>query len=134
MSVPLPWSHQTEFALEASSASHARAFVTRHLIEHDLAHLVEDVELVVSELATNAIVHARTPFSVTLRATHGTVLLEVLDGTRVAPTLVVARPSDSSGRGIALVQALCRDWGVNARLPTGKSVWAEFDIDGAAGR
>ncbi len=133
MSVYRPWSHRTDLAAEASSASRARVFVSLHLLDHEMAHLVDDIQLVVSELATNAIVHARTPFTVTLGAFEGTVRLEVLDGSRAGPSLVVARSLHrSSGRGIALVHALSRDWGVTACPPGGKSVWAEFDIRGVS--
>jgi anti-sigma regulatory factor (Ser/Thr protein kinase) len=133
MSAPRSWSHQAELAAEASSVSHARAFVAEHLLDHELAHLVDDIVLVVSELATNALVHAGSPFTVTLGVFKETVVLEVLDGTHAGPTLVAARTLDTRGRGIAIVQALSRDWGVSARVSGGKAVWAEFNIDGADG-
>jgi len=41
--------------------------VSRHLLAHDLADMVDDLQLVVSELATNAMLHAQTPFTVSLR-------------------------------------------------------------------
>ena len=127
MNVHPHWSHQTELAAEASSVSNARAFVAGHLLDHQLAGLVDDIKLVVSELATNAMVHARSPFTVILRASHATVLLEVLDETLVGPTLVVAQTLQTSGRGLAIVQALCREWGVSTRASGGKTVWATFD-------
>lgn len=126
-----PWSHRTELVAEASSVSHARAFVAGHLLDHEMADLVDDVELVVSELATNALVHARSPFTVTLGAFMETVRLEVMDGTHTGPTLGAARASDTSGRGMVIVQALSRGWGVRAQASGGKSVWAEFDVDGS---
>ena len=122
----LDWLHRTEFAADASSASEARAFVTLHLLDHDLGHLVDDVQVVVSELATNAMLHAQTPFMVILRALNGSVRLEVQDGSQVEPILVMARGLDTGGRGVAIVNALSRDWGVIANTSGGKSVWAEF--------
>lgn len=127
MSVDLPWSHQTELVAEPSSVSHARAFVVGHLLDHELPDLVDDIQLVVSELTTNALLHARTPFIVTLGASMETVLLEVLDEELAGPVLVVADPSASCGRGLAIVQALSRRWGVSTRGANGKTVWAEFD-------
>jgi anti-sigma regulatory factor (Ser/Thr protein kinase) len=124
------WSHETELPAVASSVSHARAFVSGHLSAHQLAYLVEDIELVVSELATNAMVHACTPFTVVLGAFENTVSLRVLDGSHKGPTLVVARGLETNGRGLVIVQALSRDWGVSAHASGGKSVWAEFDIRG----
>jgi anti-sigma regulatory factor (Ser/Thr protein kinase) len=127
MNVHRLWSHETSLAAEASSAARARAFVIRHLLDHDLPHLVDDIELVASELATNAMAHAQTPFTVILCGFDETVVLEVSDESRAEPSLVVARALDTSGRGVAIVQALSRDWGVLSRASGGKSVWAEFD-------
>ena len=125
------WSHQSEFAAEARSVARARAFVRGHLVDHGPADLVEDVELVVSELATNAVVHAGSPFTVTLGASEESVLLEVRDRAHTSPTLVAVRTWETSGRGIAIVQALSRDWGVSELTSGGKSVWVVFDISEA---
>ena len=51
MSQDLLWTHETGLAPVTTSASEARAFVEAHLVEHGLSYLVEDVRLVVSELA-----------------------------------------------------------------------------------
>ena len=126
------WSHETEFAADPISACEARVFVTRHLLSHQMPGLVDDLQLVVSELATNAMVHAQTPFTVILWAVDDTVFLEVLDGEQAGPTLRAARGLDTSGRGVAIVHALSRNWGVDARASGGKSVWAQFDC--ASGR
>lgn len=127
MTVHRPWSHRAELAAEATSAFQARAFVSRHLLAHELPHLVDDVELVVSELVTNALLHASPPFSVFLGAAGDTVRLEVLDGSEDSPTLVVARVLDTGGRGISIVKAVSRDWGVDTEASGGKSVWAAFE-------
>ena len=128
MSVQRRWSHETDLAAHASSASQARAFVSRHLLAHDLANMVDDLQLVVSELATNAMLHAQTPFTVSLRAFDATLRLEVLDGSDVVPSMVVAGSLDTYGRGVTIVQTMSRDWGFLSRTSGGKSVWAEFDI------
>jgi anti-sigma regulatory factor (Ser/Thr protein kinase) len=127
MNADKEWSHSTELDAEDSSASDARAFVTRHLLEHDLEHLVDDVQLVTSELATNAIAHAHTTFMVTLEALDESVRLEVLDGSPSEPVMMKAQPMDTGGRGVAIVNALSREWGSSASLAGGKSVWATFD-------
>ena len=122
-----PWSYDIQLAIQPVSASRARDFVREHLTERGLARLEDDVTLVVSELATNAMVHARTPFKVCLQAFEQTLLLEVEDGCQAGPAVVAARGLDTSGRGLTIVTLLSRDWGVNART-NGKSVWAEFDL------
>ena len=128
MAVQRRWSHETHLAAEPTSASQARAFVCRHLLAHDLAGMVGEIQVVVSELATNAVLHAQTPFTVSLRAFDATLRLEVVDGSNLMPLMVVAGPLDLRGRGVATVQALSQDWGVLAHTADGKSVWAEFDI------
>lgn len=120
------WLYQTPFSLEPSSASDARAFVRRHLLSHDLSHCVDDVQLVVSELATNAILHAQTPFTVTLRCLGASVVLEVRDGSALLPSLISAQSLATSGRGVAIMQELSREWGVTTYAPGEKSVWATF--------
>ena len=127
MAAHVSWSYRVSLPPESTSAASSRRFVGRHLDDHGLSHLREDVQLVVSELATNAMVHARTPFTVSLHAFERLLLLEVEDGSPAGPVHVAAQALDTGGRGIAIVTLLCHDWGVDAR-PAGKSVWAEFEM------
>lgn len=77
-------------------------------------------------------VHARTPFVVILEAIETSVLLTVQDGSTAAPRLAATPYLDSGGRGLFLVQMLCRDWGVRMDAEGGKAVWASFETgDGA---
>jgi anti-sigma regulatory factor (Ser/Thr protein kinase) len=123
------WSCQVGLAAQPVSASRSREFVRQHLSEHGLAQLVDDVELVVSELATNAVQHAGTPFTVFLHAFEETLLLEVEDGSWTGPFLaVIAKDLAVNGRGLSIVNALSRDWGVDPHADGGKSVWAEFSL------
>lgn len=92
-----------------------------------MTDLNDDVALVVSELATNAMVHAQTPFTVSLQVTQ-TLLLTVADGSPAEPVLVAARVLDPGGRGLTIVALLSRDWGAYQHPDGGKSVWAEFDL------
>ena len=83
------------------------------------------LELVVSELASNAVVHAGTGFDI--RLTIGSVIrLEVTDSSHAAPVLQRPSSRDLTGRGLRLVAASAERWGWN---PTddGKVVWAELD-------
>ena len=127
MSAPTPWSHELELLGQPRSVCGARGFVTDVLTEHHLPLLVDDVRLVVSELATNALVHAHTAFTVKLRTAMGpAVVLEVGDGSCAGPVLVAATVLDTSGRGMAIVEALTQDWGIDVYEAGGKSVWAVF--------
>jgi anti-sigma regulatory factor (Ser/Thr protein kinase) len=122
-----PWSHEDRFAGEPRSAARARAFVRAHLVEHGLGELVEDVGLVVSELATNAVRHAGTPFSVVIHGTTESVVVTVQDGSKAVPRQVVAAPLALGGRGLDIVDQVSGAWGVRADGAT-KSVWARFDL------
>jgi anti-sigma regulatory factor (Ser/Thr protein kinase) len=104
----------------------AREFVRQHLLAHGLAHLVDDVRLVTSELATNAMIHARTPFVVTLSGLDGHVRLTVRDGLVSGPSRATPGAMDLNGRGLVLVERLSDDWGVSADGDGSKSVWASF--------
>src|SRR3954447_6550367 len=120
------WSHETVFAAEPISASLAREFVGSHLLAHDLLQLVEDVSLVVSELATNAVMHARSEFMLTLSRDNGSVLLTLQDASTSLPVLATPHVTDMGGRGLLLVEVLSRAWGTTADGHGLKSVWATF--------
>lgn len=120
------WTHATDLAPVGASAGAARAFVGVHLRAHGLAVLVDDVRLVVSELASNAVRHAGTSFSVRLRGDGRSLLLTVRDSS---PAVVFVRPpgtTSTGGRGLAIVDRLSHDWGVDRADVAAKSVWASF--------
>ena len=114
------WSHQATFEASLISASQARRFVSRHLIEHRLSYLVDPVRLVMSELATNSLVHAQTAFTVTLARLDETVLLTVRDGSLALP----------ARRGLEIVDIVSLEWGTNEDGAGSKAVWASFAIRG----
>ena len=120
------WIHTCTFPAEVGSVPSARDFVTQHLIEHDLSYLGEDVRLVTSELATNATLHARTPFTVSLQELVRGVLLTVQDGSPSTPERVEALVMHTHGWGLLLVDQTSHDWGVTGGPGGSKSVWASF--------
>ena len=126
----LAWSHQATFDASPISASRARAFVTNHLVDHRLLYLVDPVRLVASELATNALVHAQTAFSVTLESSKQTVLLTVRDQSPAPPAPRVPEAMDLSGRGLEIVDIVTLDWGTDEDRAGAKAVWASFALRG----
>lgn len=120
------WLHKSTLPGEAVSVLRARRFVSVHLVEHRLFYMLEDVRLVASELAANAVRHAHTPFTVILEHSDQSVLLTVQDGSLVPPVQVDADPMDTGGRGVWIVDLLSQDWGVTEGPGHGKSVWASF--------
>lgn len=121
------WTHTLSLTSEPSSAARARDFVCAHLLVHGLPSLVEDVRLVTSELTTNAVQHARTPFSLTLTREGHSVLVSVQDGSPGLPSLAAPDSSHPRGRGLAIVDRLSAGWGVDVATDRSKAVWARFD-------
>jgi anti-sigma regulatory factor (Ser/Thr protein kinase) len=128
----LPWSCETTFSAEAFSASASRTFVRLRLADQDLLHLCEAVELVTSELATNAIRHAGTPFTVSLRGDGSAVVLTVTDGGEAhagrEPRIDFPDWSTPDGRGLLIASAMSNGWGVDRAERGGTAVWASFDV------
>jgi serine/threonine-protein kinase RsbW len=84
------------------------------------------VLLIVSELTTNAVRHARVPgrgVDVFLGHDDRAVEVEVFDGSRHRPVVRGYDPDATSGRGLLLVAGLADEWEVREQ-PSGKSVWA----------
>jgi anti-sigma regulatory factor (Ser/Thr protein kinase) len=107
----------------------ARRFVTSVLGRRPYQGLVasDEAQLVVSELATNAVIHAGTPFSVSVACHGSTIRISVRDGNESPPAIRHAGPEARSGRGLRLVAAVAHDWGVDAD-PAGKTVWADLPL------
>ncbi len=85
--------------------------------------LQEKAALVVTELATNAVLHAGGLLFVRIWYGDDRLRLEVADGSNVLPE--PAAPGNMSGRGLQIVSALAQAWGSQSR-PGGKVVWAEL--------
>jgi anti-sigma regulatory factor (Ser/Thr protein kinase) len=89
--------------------------------------VVDDVEIIVSELVTNAVLARCTTLRVCLDLAGGCVRVEVGDDAGGWPTVLDASPADAHGRGLAIVAALATHWGVRDD-DTGKVVWAELTL------
>jgi len=127
-STPTLWSHETVFPADPLSMAEVRRFVGARLAEHDDAPLAPDLLLVASELATNALVHGGTPFTVLLEQVGGCIRLTVSDGCSSVPMASVRNGElEEGGRGLVIVERLSREWGVTVGPDGSKSVWAAFD-------
>jgi anti-sigma regulatory factor (Ser/Thr protein kinase) len=113
------------------SAPAARRFAKEVARQWGLASLVEKIELAVSELAANAVLHARSRFVLVLSRDEAGLRISVTDGkpSDVADPGLPA-PDASGGRGIPIVSAISDRWGVDLG-GEGKTVWAEFSVDGS---
>ncbi len=124
------------------SATRRGARLARHLATRQLdvwglpfgSALSDAVALVVAELASNAVLHARVPgrdFALRLEHRTDALRIEVADtgGDRpvAAPPMTPDAAADH-GRGLVIVDALASRWGVSDRPGPGKVVWAEIDL------
>jgi anti-sigma regulatory factor (Ser/Thr protein kinase) len=114
------------FARGPRAPGEARRFVTEVLHQWGLAELVDKASLVVTELATNAVVHARSGFSVSLARSGTVVRIAIGDTDAGAPRSGPDDITSEQGRGLPLIDAMTSDWGHTA-VPDGKLVWAELD-------
>ncbi|CAN5169938.1 hypothetical protein BH18ACT4_BH18ACT4_10590 [soil metagenome] len=83
--------------------------------------------LLLSELATNAVVHARTDYRVTATVGADRLRVEVSDGSPTLPEAGTTALDSPGGRGIRLVDTVSESWGVEPSR-TGKAVWFECGL------
>lgn len=111
----------------SESVRASRSHVVAALRRLDADHLVHDATVIVSELATNAVRHARSPFRVSVDESPGLVCISVQDVGDDHAGLPTIAPDDHAieGRGIAIIDALAHSWGYDA-LEDGTIVWAQL--------
>lgn len=105
-----------------ASAGLARRFVARTLAGWGRDDVSDDVTLLVSELVTNAVLHARSDLLLVVVSERGRLRVEVQDASPAAPVPRAAAADAMTGRGMALVENLSAEWGVR-RTSGGKGVW-----------
>ena len=117
-----PGSNGGEQSFESTfgSVRDARASLARFGLDEDLAHRAQ---LVVSELATNAVMHSGAPFLLRVTQDQRCLRIEVEDASGTLPLEMEA--GAMSGRGLRIVEALASHWGAERR-GEGKVVWAEL--------
>ena len=117
------------FEQDAQSARAARRFVSQILTgwDDDEGDLTDTVTLLVSELVTNAVIHAGSEVEVSVRLTPTAARIEVTDNSADSINPRDATQEEDSGRGLALVGSLARRWGVRPAPGGGKTVWFEVD-------
>jgi hypothetical protein len=113
------------FAFSREAPAAARHFAVATLREWGVADIADDAALVVTELAANAIVHAKSGFTIILSARGSSLRIAVRD----------ACPLPDEGRaalmpiplhGLGAVDALAREWGVESLGKAGKTVWVDL--------
>lgn len=118
------------FPAHPASIGAARRLVTSLCATAHLESLREVAVLLVSEVATNALIHGSGDLTITARAGEDAMRVEIFDHSSARPRVRDASAHDEGGRGLAMVDALATDWGVAPALH-GKVVW--FLVDGQSG-
>lgn len=110
----------------AASAGVARRFAADVMADWGAIDLVDQVSLCVSELVTNALIHTATEVQLVLRLSPSSVRVEVIDHSDRMPAMREHSESETSGRGLQIVQAVSSAWGVEP-VGSGKAVWFQID-------
>ena len=110
------------------AATRARRFARETVHGWNLGDIVLEAELVTTELVTNAVLHGELPISIELEHRDGVLRVAVADGSLLPPVLGQPGNDAMTGRGLALVASVAKQWGVTpaASERKGKVVWAEI--------
>jgi signal transduction histidine kinase len=125
------WSTELTLASLPDAPCYGRLLVQRHLRAWGIAHMIDEAQLVMSELLTNAVKASTglTTIQVRLAVIGGTSLvIEVRDRNPEPPVLKDAASDNEGGRGLMIVDALCERWGYYHPAHGSKAVWAELPI------
>ncbi|NYI05055.1 ATP-binding SpoIIE family protein phosphatase [Allostreptomyces psammosilenae] len=130
---PDGWRGQASLPREPASASAARRFARGLLAGWEVTGSVgDDIELVVSELVSNALRHGAGEVLLRLLRTERHVHVEVHDAGTSAPRRRRAAAMDESGRGLRLIADLGQRWGTR-HTAGGKAVWCQFSLPAGQG-
>jgi len=131
------WPFRTYLELSAlpTAVSCARSHARLVLWEWHLDHLVDDAQMLVSELLTNAVEASRSPtgagvVALRLLANRERLVIEVWDQSPTDPQPREADDESERGRGLAVIEALSHRWGFRRLSYVQKVVWCELLIKG----
>lgn len=120
---------ERSFARNLDSIGEARSATADALRSWGMESLMSDGLVVVSELATNALVHAGSPFELRLSRHPRSVRIAVLDHGPGTPEPLAPSTVRPNGRGLQIVDAMSMAWGVSGLKAGTKLVWAELAPD-----
>jgi two-component sensor histidine kinase len=121
-----------QFSAATATARQARQFALATLtnaVPHADTNVIDDCELVIGELAANAINAQANLVDVTIHLHHNRVELAVTDDAHGWPTPQPPDPAAASGRGLQIVDALSAQWGVTIGADRRTTVWAHVSCN-----
>jgi anti-sigma regulatory factor (Ser/Thr protein kinase) len=117
---------RTMLTAHPTSVGAARRFVRDVLMSRQVPDgVVDTVELLTSEVVTNAIVHAQSGPQLAVTVDGHVVRVAVRDLSPAVPVRRLGRLDDVSGRGVVIVEELASAWGVELDRNGSKRVWFE---------
>jgi anti-sigma regulatory factor (Ser/Thr protein kinase) len=117
---------RTMLTQHPTSVGAARRFVRDVLMSRQVADgVVSTVELLTSEVVTNAIIHARSGPHLAVEVKEDLVRVAVRDSSPEVPVRRLGSVDDLSGRGVVIVEELATAWGVERERNGAKRVWFE---------
>jgi anti-sigma regulatory factor (Ser/Thr protein kinase) len=122
------YSVETHLPSLPSSAGTARAFLRTALKTWDLDGFGDVTEVLTTELVSNVIRHVGAPMTLRVLRQPTSIRVEVEDPSDVPPVKRSPGPLVERGRGVLLIDALARHWGIEHRAEGGKTVWFEIDV------
>lgn len=120
-----------QFLPEPDSAHEAWVRTLELLRNHGIA-ASEETQLIVDELAANAIVHAKTKFELSIELWEHGLRIIVSDLSKRKPVVRYPDPLQENGRGLFLLDHVAQDWGYHP-TPTGKCIWARVPVASSIG-
>lgn len=111
-----------ELSVGVTAPAQARRFLAEAGCPEHATRLLESAVLLVSEMVTNAVRHGAPPLFVEVDCDGLSIQVRVRDGGINLPSSRAARADDEGGRGLALIEVLSDDWGVEPD-DDGKTVW-----------
>ncbi|MEY2467946.1 MAG: hypothetical protein QOF21_644, partial [Actinomycetota bacterium] len=126
----IPVKVEQHFAGDPESVRDARRFVV-DAVQGLQENLIDDIVLMVSELATNSVHHAKSDFSVGVEIDSSHVRIEISDRGPDLPRKRRPHVDEPFGRGLHIVETLSESWGVDLMPDGGKTIWIVVAIPAA---
>lgn len=118
-----------EFEPKAGTVAEVREFVRGVLTaQHVNEEEIFACQLIADELATNALIHAGSWYSVAIESSEEHLRIAVRDDSRVLPVLRKAALNSESGRGLSIITETATEWGAET-MGLGKEAWADVAHD-----